>query len=426
LLAVLASANALSSIDRFAISLLVVPMKHDLHITDTQIALLQGIAFAIFYTTLSIPIARLADRSTRKFLVAASVALWSTMTMTFGLMSSFAGLFIARVGVGCGESTLNPIAYGMLADAFPKRKVATAVGIYTIGLYVGSGGALFGIAALLHYLSQIPPVVLPVLGHVADWRLVFLILGPPGFLVALLSLFVVEPSRTGVTPALQAGRSMPIAAIASFFGRRWKFFFCLTGGTSLLAIYGYGSGAWLPTFFVRTYGWSVVDVGYRCGLIGLIFAPLGSVISGVVAQMFGRMGVREPELLTAALSGALLIPSVLTMLLAHSPWVSLGLMCVTTFLGGFAYPLVAAALQAVAPNQIRVQVTALHLLVVNLISLVFGPLTVALLTDKFFHQEKLLFLSLAIVAAVVLPLSAILYGLGRRFYHSAMAEHANS
>jgi MFS family permease len=178
---VLMVCNTFSFIDRQVLGLLVTPIKQDLGISDTRIGLLQGLAFGLYYTLLGIPMGRLVDSGSRRTLVAAGVFLWSLMTAACAGARSFGALFLARMGVGIGEATLSPAAFSLLADYFPKGRLATALSIFSMGIFFGSGLAL-----LLGGL---------IVGALGSWRLTFLLVGLPGLLVALLALTIREPAR---------------------------------------------------------------------------------------------------------------------------------------------------------------------------------------------------------------------------------------
>src|SRR6185436_764223 len=192
---VLTLAYTCSFIDRQILTLLIEPIRRDLHISDTQVSLLGGLAFSIFYTTLGIPIARLADQTHRRNLMAAGLAFWSLMTAACGLARSFWGLFAARVGVGVGEAALSPAAFSLLADYFPPRKVALAVSVYSMGLYFGAGLALMIGGSVVKAVSSAPMHDLPVVGEVFSWQLTFFIVAALSLPVLLLMSLIRGPMR---------------------------------------------------------------------------------------------------------------------------------------------------------------------------------------------------------------------------------------
>ena len=193
-LAILFIAYTVSFVDRTILSLLVEPIKADLYLSDTQISLLHGLAFAIFYTFLGIPIARLADQRSRKLIITTGICVWSIMTAACGLAGRFSTLFLARVGVGVGEAALSPAAYSMISDMFPKNKLGLALSLYSSGVYVGAGLAFIIGGLAVEAALQLRMPELPLIGIVDGWQVIFFIVGLPGLLVALLMLTVKEPA----------------------------------------------------------------------------------------------------------------------------------------------------------------------------------------------------------------------------------------
>lgn len=174
-----------SFLDRTIIVLLIEPIKRDLAITDTQISLLYGLAFAVFYTLCGIPIARLIDSKNRRTIVAVGVLFWSAMTAACGLAKNFGSLFAARIGVGIGEATLSPAAYSMISDSFPKEKRAKAMSVYTMGIYLGVGVAMLLGGQVIEYFNNIGTVTLPLVGELRGWQLTFIAVAAPGLLLSM-------------------------------------------------------------------------------------------------------------------------------------------------------------------------------------------------------------------------------------------------
>ncbi|MGH9937465.1 MAG: MFS transporter, partial [Blastocatellia bacterium] len=185
----------LSFIDRQILSLLVGPIKRDLGISDTRIGLLQGLAFALFYTLMGLPVGWLVDRYSRRTIIAAGVFFWSLMTALCAVAGNFWSLFAARLGVGVGEATLGPAAMSLTSDYFPKEKLGGALSVYAMGIFIGSGLALIVGGTVVSAVAGMPAVTLPIIGEIASWRLTFLIVGAPGLLVGLLVYTVREPLR---------------------------------------------------------------------------------------------------------------------------------------------------------------------------------------------------------------------------------------
>jgi MFS family permease len=185
---VLTLAYVVSFLDRQILALMVEPIKHDLGLTDTQMSLLMGLAFGIFYTLMGVPLGRLADRTSRRALIATGVGVWCLMTASCGLARSFGQLFVARIGVGVGEAALTPAAISMISDYFPRQKRGRAIGFYNMGVSLGAGTAMVLGGVVISYVMSAAPVELPGVGELKSWQLVFMLVGLPGLaIVALMS-----------------------------------------------------------------------------------------------------------------------------------------------------------------------------------------------------------------------------------------------
>lgn len=418
--AVLLVAYTLSFIDRMILSLLVGPIRADLGISDVQMSLLMGFAFAVFYSALGIPLGWLADRRGRKGLIVAGVAAWSLMTAACALARGYVGLFLTRVGVGVGEATLSPAAYSMLGDYFPREKLGRAMAVYSIGVPLGSGIALVGGSLVVKFVTEGPTVPLPVLGDLAPWRLTFLWVGLPGLLVALLiALTVREPRRLGAVSETPRGEFLAFlkthpAAIGAHFG-----------GMALVALVMYGAMAWIPQFLHRTYGMPVPQAGLWFGIATAACGAWGLLLGGWMADSLYRRGFKDAHLRVIRLNAILLAPLFVGMALAPTAAIALGLMIVGMLLGTIHGGVAGAALQLITPNRLRARMVALYFLVANLIGLGLGPTAIALVTETVFHDDAALRYGLAIVTAVALPVSAIILSFGLKPFARAVEAAEN-
>src|SRR6202795_194603 len=183
-----------SFLDRQIFSLIVAPLRRDLHISDTQVSLLQGFSFAVFYTFFGIPIGRLADVYNRRTIIVLGLVLWSAFTAGCGLAGTFAQMLLLRMGVGVGEAALSPAAYSLITDYFPRERLATALSVYSMGIYVGSGMAYLLGGLVVAYASTQAMWTIPLLGAVHPWQIIFLLVGLPGIAVAPLLFTVNQPA----------------------------------------------------------------------------------------------------------------------------------------------------------------------------------------------------------------------------------------
>jgi MFS family permease len=420
-----------SFIDRTTISLIVEPMKRDLQITDTQIGMLQGLAFALLYTFLGLPIARLSDRYNRKAIIAAGVFVWSVMASLCGVARTAVQLFIARIGVGVGEAALSPAAYSMITDSFPRSKLGSAFGVYNIGITIGAGVAfLVGgivVAAVSHAGAS---YTLPLIGEVRAWQMVFIVTGAPGILLPLLLLTFREPARRGLL-RVQPGSDAPVATLrpplTEVLGYIWRNrrFYCLHFlALALLAMAGYCVAAWLPTAIIRAYGVSYGQVGKVLGVSTILMNSSGMLLAGLFCDRLTRRGWQDAPIVVALVSAAgIAVFAGLPTLMPTVP-----LVWVAVFVSGLTFnayngvgPM---AVNQVTPNQYRATVSAVYLFVVNALGLGIGPTLVPLLNDHVFHDPSMIRYSLIIVVFCAAVAAIILLMLVRPIYRQKLAESA--
>ncbi|HYA63406.1 MAG TPA: MFS transporter [Candidatus Sulfotelmatobacter sp.] len=392
---------ALSLIDRQILSLLVAPMKRDLHINDTRIGLLQGLSFALFYTVAGLPLGKLADSYSRRRLITAGVVAWSVMTTACSAARNFWSLFFTRMGVGVGEAALSPAAFSLITDSFPPARLGLALSVYSMGIYLGSGLAMIVGGSVVQGLSRWPELTLPVLGIIASWRATFLVVGIPGLLVALLTLTIREPQRRSllrtadgraVQPGLQEVWQQLRSRIGSVAG--------VSLGMVFQAVCGYSFLAWGPAFLQRTYAWPIGRAGHTLGVLTLIFGCLGMYAGGSLCDYWQRRGILEAPLRVGVFSAAgttIFFP--LALLIGNATWTTL-LLAAAIFLLALPIGSSYAALQLIFPNQLRGQVSALFLFILSLGGLSLGPLLPGLLNDYVFRSEKMIGPSLAVTIAV--------------------------
>jgi len=387
----------LSYADRQILAFLVGPLKQDLHISDTQVGLLQGAAFALIYTVCGLPMGALADRFSRRNIVAAGVVVWSLMTSLSSITRSFVTLGAARMGVGIGEATLTPCAFSMITDSFPKERLGTALSVYTMGIQLGSGLALIIGGVVAQAVIHMPPVMLPLIGPMAAWRLTFLIVGIPGLLVALLLLTIREPARRSLllnSAGVAASLSIP-EALAQI-RTRWRSAAGISLMISCQATCNYALLAWGPAFFERLHHWPKDRTGLVLGLTTLGCGCIGLLTGGRLSDRWQGGGVADAPLRVGLISLAgLLVTLAPATLLPEAGWTVALLIPAVFFIGlpiGSGY----AAVQLIFPNQTRGLVSAIVIFAVALIGLGFGALLPGLLNDHLFHDERMIGVSMTI------------------------------
>ena len=392
-----------SFVDRQVIHLMVEPIRAEFGIGDLGVSLLMGITFAAFYTFFGIPIARLADTRSRRTIIGVGLAVWSAMTAACGLARSYEQLLAARMGVGVGEAALSPAAYSLLADSFPARRRATAMGIYSMGSYLGSGFALLLGGSLIAFVGEDRIHEVPIAGELRSWQLVFLLVGIPGLLLVPLLATVTEPLRQG------AKKSASLVETWGYVVENRAAFLAHNLGFAMLAFSGYGSGAWMPAFLQRAHGMTAAESGVALGTIMATAGTIGIAFGGWLADRIAARGRRDGTMIVGLIAAIAWIPAGVLYPLVEDRTLALALLVPTFFTSGMPWGAAAAAVQEMTPNPMRAQATAVYLFSINLIGLGIGPSAVATLTQFVYRDDaavrySLLWVALAahVVAAIVL------------------------
>ncbi|MFN2099914.1 spinster family MFS transporter [Altererythrobacter sp. MF3-039] len=417
---VLTFAYLVSFLDRQILALLIGPIKADFDLSDTQISLLIGLAFGIFYVVMGIPLGRLADRANRKKIIMAGASAWTAMTAACGLAGNFMQLFAARIGVGVGEAALTPSALSIISDIFPRKERSRAIATYNLGISLGTGLAMVVGGLVIGYVMSAPPAVLPIFGTLKSWQYVFLLVALPGVLVVLLMLTVREPDRR--ESLANQGRAIPLRDAVRYLMQRGSLYVPLFLGMSVTTIVGYAYFTWIPEMLVRQHGWDRMDVGIGYGIVVLTFGPLGALGGGWLTDHWFAKGVRDAPIRSALLGTAISLPGlILVPLMPSGEW---ALAMIATASIGPATVTVAGttAIVMVTPNQLRAQTVALYLFTISILGLTIGPTAVALVTDRIFYDEAMLHWSIAIVAIASSLISLVLLWLVRGPYRAASQE----
>ena len=403
-----------SFMDRMVLNLLIEPIKRDLQLTDTEISLLLGIAFALFNATLGLPVGWLADRASRVRIVAAGVFFWSVMTALCGTARSFATLFAFRMGVGVGEATTQPAGYSMIADLFAPTKRGFALSVFNLGTAIGSGLALFVGAQVIYEVSKVEGrIELPLMGEIFPWQLVFIILGLPGILVALWAWTLREPRRMGALRMMRVAdgslqeNPVTVREFLSYVRAIGVPFACAVTCYALIAMGGYGNSAWLPSFFQRTHGLPVVEVGRWMGALSVSFGVVGIVLSGFISDWLVARGNVRGRVVLLALSGIGAAPFMLGMATVSDPYLALWLLGPAYVATALTSAVWAAVITEIVPNQMRGLAVALAILVANLVGMGLGATIVAVVTEYVFDGGNDP-LALGRSLAVVTPLTYLL------------------
>jgi len=417
---VLMVASTLSFVDRQILSLLVEPIRGDLGLSDTQVSLLQGGAFTVTYVVMGFPIGRLADRASRRLIIAAGISAWSVMTAACGFAQTFWQLAATRMGVGIGEATLSPAGYSMMSDYFRRHRLPLAMSVYSMGIYIGSGLALILGGAALKLVSGLPPLEIPGIGAMRPWQMAFVVVGLPGVLVAALIRTLREPRRLG--SRVGQGQSAPLSELLRFIGHnRWTIS-AHFGGISLLTLYGYAALAWMPTFLIRTYGFTPEQAGFAMGPILMIFGTLSALFGGWFAGRLMTRGFADGPMRAAAMGSTALFPIAVASYLMPTGTLFLVMMVPAMFLGSMHFGIAPAMMQLITPNELRGQMSAIMLLVTTLIGLGLGPTSVAVFTDYVLRDTQAIRYSMTLVAGISVPAAALILWLGLRPFRRSIGE----
>jgi MFS family permease len=408
----------LAQIDKNVISLMVQPMKRDLGLSDTQVGLLIGIAFSLTYALVGPPVARIADRGFRRGVVAASLAIWSFATMLFGLAQNFWQMFIGRAVVGGAESASSPASLSMIADVIPRDKLPRAYAIYNTGFMGGGALALIVGGLLLGLFAGMDPVRIPGIGVIRDWQLVFMVLGLPGLLLAaVIMLTVPEPRRR----AGHRAQGYPMREVAGFIWANKRMHGPMLAGVLLNSIQTFGTVAWVPAFYERTYGWGPAQAGPVLGMVNMGAALVGLFGGAWLAEHLGKRR-QDANLRVLFLANFLSIPFIVAGPLMPTAVLALVLGAVGGAIGAMGGAGYNSALQLATPNAMRGQINALYLFCIAAIGGALGPLLVALVTDFIARSEDDLRYVLVGFRLVLAPIDAWLIWLAVRPYGEAYKE----
>ncbi|MGK0247765.1 MAG: putative MFS family arabinose efflux permease [Oleispira sp.] len=355
---------ALNFVDRQILVILQESIKADMALSDAQLGLLTGFAFAIFYVSVGIPIARWADVGNRKNIVAGAIAVWSGMTALSGLTQNFYQLLLARIGVGIGEAGGSPPSHSILSDYYPAKERGRAMAIYSTGVYLGILiGFIVGGWVNEHY----------------GWRIAFFAVGLPGLLVALIVKFTIREPIRGIADGIEIKTSVTFKETLSILWALKSFrFFALASG--LTAFCSYGIGNFLPSFLIRSHGFETTQVGISLAITAGLGGIIGTYAGGHFADKLGLKDMRWYLWVPAipAIFAPLLITSAMFM---DDSTLALACLFVSTVFGAlYLGPVIAITHTLVNPNM-RAMSSAILFLVLNLIGLGCGPLVVGLISD---------------------------------------------
>lgn len=414
---------AFNMLDRQIVTILVEPMKADLNLADWQIGMISGLAFALFYTLLGIPLARIADRGNRVGMIAAALFVWSGFTALCGLARNFTELLLARIGVGVGEAGCTPAAHSLITDYVPREQRGWALALYSLGVPVGSlAGLVLG------------GILLASLG----WRAAFLIAGAPGIILAVIVWFALdEPRKRQLANDVAGPPQLPLRQVLTTLRQLPSFWF-LSFGTAMGAFGYYGQAAFFGSLYMRTHQGGIADMaaswgvapsvflGVSLGLIVGVVGMVGTLVGGQLADRAGRRGIKGYTLVPRT-SLVIAAPLFAGAALANSVALSFAFLSCAIFVHALNYGSVFASVQTLVPASVRAMAAAVQLFVTNAIGLALGPLFVGVASDLLapaMGSEQGLRAAMALIA-LPLVLGSLLFWLAGRTIVADEARNAS-
>ncbi|MCZ6658757.1 MAG: MFS transporter [Gammaproteobacteria bacterium] len=374
---VLTAVYASSQVDRQIMGMLLEPIKLELGASDTQMGFLIGLTFAVFYATLGMPIAMLADRSNRRNIITAAISIWSLMTVVCGYAANFMQLALARIGVGVGEAGSSPPSHSIIADLFGPEHRGTAMGVFALGVNIG---------LLIAYLAG---------GWLTEnwgWRATFVAVGLPGLLFAAILYFTTREPERGASEQLQSDTDNP-PSFAVVARHMWsvRSIRHVVIGSSLAGFVGYGFVLWMPSFLLRSHGLSPTEIGLVLALMTGVVGGLGTFTAGRLADALAKRDIRWRVWVVAA-GKAGYVPFLAGVFLVDELWQALLLYVIPAFFAGFYLAPTFALIQGLVSLRMRALASSITLFVLNIIGLGFGPQVVGIMSDMFepsYGQESL-------------------------------------
>jgi MFS family permease len=421
---VLMVAYILSFIDRVILGLLAGPIRADWGLEDDTIGLLYGFGFAVFYTTVGIPLAWAADRYSRRNIVIVGVALWSLMTAFCGVTKNVGQLALARIGVGVGEATLSPAAYSMAGDLFPPHRLGRALSVFMLGLPLGVGLALIIGGLVIQAVTRTPAIDFPLLGEIRSWQATFILVGLPGIVLAAFMLTLREPARRkALTPEQRAAPFLPaLLATARHMLRAWRAYLPLVIGFSVLGMVMNVFQIWGVQHFVRNFAYPIGQAGLSVGLAIAVFGTVGILVGGFLTDRWHKGGRLDSPLRVGLTAAVALVPFASLCTLVPDEGVALAMLAPIGFFTAFAFGAGATGIVMLTPAHMRAQAAAWYLLFVNLVGIGLAPWLTGLLTTRVFADQLAVGKSSAIVAGGAAALASVILAWGRPHFRRGMGS----
>ena len=328
---------------------------------------------------------------------------WSIATVACGFSKNYISMFIARMGIGAGESTVHPGSISILGDYFDSDKIASPMSIYLLGPYLGAGIAMIFGAQVLDWTSQMDSnIVLPLVGEVAPWQLTFIAVGLPGILVACLFLTIREPKRR--IKEIESNEAPSFKKIAEYIKNNWQVYGAIIIGNSCLIILLYGLQSWVPTMLLRVYEWDLIQSGRVYGLIAMLAGSAGVLSGPFVLKLMTNRSINAPHFKLAIFGISMASFSLIMLPLQANVNIALVFVTFASFFVTLPLAGTSSAMVIVSPNRIRGVITGIYVVVTSVFGLVLGPFLVASSTDFIFQDPNSVAKSLALVSILIGPI----------------------
>ena len=419
---VMTLAQVFAFIDRQIPAMLVEPIKQDFSLNDSQIALLGGAAFSIFYAIMALPIGYAVDRYKRVNVLGTGIFVWSLMTTLAGLANSFGRLFGARIGVAVGEAVMAPVSVSLVSDYFPQNRQGKPMGIITAGVYIGIGATLIGGGYIIDYLTDIGGLTIPGIGYFKPWQATFLVVGIPGILISFAAFMLHEPRRLGLAQTPE--KDSKSINIFSHLIKNKSTLIPMFAGLIFMALIFYSFTFWAPSMMVRTHGLSLTEVGFSLGIITIISSILGTISSGAVVDYLRSKGRTDAPIRTAMFACIFAMPAICLAPLVENvvaAWMLIGVYLF--FISSFA-PIGLLAVSGVSSNEVKGQMAAVHAFLMMAFGLSLGPQITAFFTDFILQDESKLGLAVSLTGGLVLPIAAVCFWMSLKRYRKAYDQLA--
>ena len=407
-------------------AILVGPIREDFNISDKQYGLLNGVAFTFLYVILGIPIAWLADRKSRKNIIAIGTAFWSLMTFLCGLATGFYSFFIARMGVGLGEAALSPPAHSLLSDTFSQQKLPTVMAMFTLGIPLGIGISYSLGGWVYAWVDAQQRLMLPMLGEIKPWQATFMIVGAPGLLLAALIFCLSEPKRTGVVISQNFDKMPTVAQSLAYICAHKTVYLSIFVAISALSMIGYSFMMWFVAHASRVYAIAEYEIGQSFGFLYMLFGVLGTLFGAAFSAYLARGGHCDAGLKVMLIVAILWLLPAIAVYFMPSLYLAYFLAAPCVFFLNAYFGVAIAAIQMITPNQMRAQISSILLFATNISGLLIGPVLVGSLSSDVFAGEYSLGYALATVAVIFAPIAIFSAPMSLKPYRKLHQQLASS